>query len=508
MLLAENSVILQQYSDAKDEMHDFLLSIRATKNDRFDFTRSLKQIYCFSPESPVPSLQRVYEQKDIEKTFKKIDKLKIDEKCNYYIVKNSFKSVYRRKEELFSLDNIVFDIDNHTESDFKRLDANIDRLISLLDTDYKDKFPEFNVVYTGRGVQVWVGLISFRAFPSIVEKYERICEHFCEFLDKIIKENEIDLEIDAGPSKDATRMLRLPCSYNTKRPDFKVAWKHRTDKKYALYDFFDEFSIEQPVLFDFSAMPKVTETKKEKSADKPQNSPSNKEEKVSEGVGKGSRYKGDTPDKANFTNLGYKRMSFIEKLVSDANGDCEGRRNNLLMLYYSSALIVADRESAVNKTLYLNSRFTKPMPKPDVDKIFKYADKHGRMHFTNKTFFELCGATNFQKLGYISQTSKEYERENARQKKKERNIRIHTLSAEGMSLRQIAKEVGCAVNTVRSVLAEPMPEQTLPASEQHTEETVTIITPPAFINNTLTEDTAGAYADNSALSVNVSIDDS
>lgn len=490
MLLGKKNSKMNKRIKITPDIQEFLKVIKS--DDSFGF--GAKQIYCKCKNDTEDYFKCLhwYRQKDMSEAFEKINELYIRSDCNYYITKNSFIANRRRAEYLFSLDNIVIDIDQHEEKySFAEIDYEINKLLYLLDNDYQGKFPEFNVVYTGRGVQMWIALGTIPVTKYNKLRYEFICKYFCGVLNDIITDNEIELGVDINASCDMSRVLRLPYTFNPKRPDFMTSWEHRTDRRYNFDEILEEFPID------------ISELKTNKAKR------TNKEKKVSESLdSRSGKYKGDTPDKENYIPMAHKRMAFIEQIVADAHGECEGRRNNLIVLYYSSALIVMEREKAKSVTHRLNERFSKPLPRNEIEDKFRYIDKHGRMHFKNTTFFEMCAVSMRQRLDYIAQSSKEIERENARQKKKERNILIHTLSAEGMSLRQIASEVGCAVNTVRSVLAEPMPEQTPPASEQHTEETITIITPPAFINNTLTEDTAGAYADNSALSVNVSIDDS
>ena len=58
----------------------------------------------------------------------------------YYITKNSYSGNVRTTENLFSLDNIVIDIDNHSASP-QIVDRETERLLYFLDNDYDGKFP-------------------------------------------------------------------------------------------------------------------------------------------------------------------------------------------------------------------------------------------------------------------------------------------------------------------------------------------------------------------------------
>lgn len=501
MLLGKKNSKMNKRIKITPDIQEFLKVIKS--DDSFGF--GAKQIYCKCKNDTEDYFKCLhwYRQKNMSEAFEKINELYIRSDCNYYITKNSFIANRRRAEYLFSLDNIVIDIDQHEEKySFAEIDYEINKLLYLLDNDYQGKFPEFNVVYTGRGVQMWIALGTVPVTKYNRLRYEFICKYFCGVLNDIITDNEIELGVDINASCDMSRVLRLPYTFNPKRPDFMTSWEHRTDRRYNFDEILEEFPID------------ISELKTNKAKR------TNKEKKVSESLDSRSgdgrcsgKYKGDTPDKENYIPMAHKRMAFIEQIVADAHGECEGKRNNLIVLYYSSALIVMEREKAKSVTHQLNERFSKPLPRNEIEDKFRYIDKHGRMHFKNATFFEMCAVSMRQRLDYIAQSSKEIERENARQKKKERNILIHTLKAEGMSLRQIASEVGCAVNTVRSVLEKPMPEQeqTSPASEQPTSDTasdVNVTYSVIFKIPALNEQTSRACADNSASSVNVSIDDS
>ena len=78
-------------------------------------------------------------------------------------------------DELFSIDNIVIDLDVH-DADWTlkkyatELDYYTDKLIYIITNDYNGQFPEFNAVRSGRGVQLWIGLVSFFGACCRVQK--------------------------------------------------------------------------------------------------------------------------------------------------------------------------------------------------------------------------------------------------------------------------------------------------------------------------------------------------
>ena len=458
--MPKNSTNAEHISNAYD-IYKFICSIKATTN----FGGGTRQIYRLGAEDKYPRCIGYFKQHDNEAIFNRVLELFFTPDANYYITKNSFTCNRRKNEFLFSFDNIAIDIDKHPDPknkgeklDFNKIDRDIDRLVALLDAEYKDKFPEYNVVRTGRGVQLWIGLQScYAQNPTNRRLYDYATNHFIEFMKGVLEEHQIDLQVDEGATRDIARILRLPYTYNQHRKGFKAYFKRRTDKKYDLQTIAEEFGIEIPVLEEQKATNKAKSSSKGTNKKKTR---SNKAKKSSAATGEARKPKdsgGRTipePIPDLLKPMAYKRLALIDKVVADNKGRCTGRRNNILLVYYSSAVIVMDRSEAKERTFAMNERFTEPLSEADVNKVFKSADSDckGRMYFKNKTVLEMVGANGFERLTFGVDSAREIERATARKKKAERNARIVELSEQGMSLRAIAEELGIAVNTVRSAL--------------------------------------------------------
>lgn len=138
-------------------------------------------------------------------------------KSDYYISANTFKNFNRAKANLFSLNNIVIDIDNHldiftsetSEIFLARLKEFINENIILC--------PNI-VVFTGRGIQLWYCLeaISYRYIYTYQNVANELIKHIQElFLDEFPHEFE-GLAVDKTASANAAGYYRLPFTTNTK----------------------------------------------------------------------------------------------------------------------------------------------------------------------------------------------------------------------------------------------------------------------------------------------------
>lgn len=417
------------------DLQDFFATIAPSANFGF----GAKQIWTFN--NGYPRLIKFFRLDETEQTA---DNLFFRKDKDYYITKNSFIADKRDSDCLFSIDNIAIDIDKHTGTDYAEIDYEIDRLIYILDNDYQGKFPEFNIVRTGRGVHLWIKLESFAAKSlSIKLLYNMICGYFCDSIAEIIAENDIQLTVDRTASVDATRMLRIPTTYNQARKGFKAVWEHRTDRVYSIQELMQEFPIDL-----HKEAPRKPQTQ------------------------------ADNDNTADFKAMHVKRTSFIESLIADNNGDCCGKRDKLLLLWYNHAVMIMDNQTAADKLHKLNKRFTEPLKPSEIKLITNYIDTHGHLKFKTATFFDWCECTLKQRMEYTSNSQRELEREEARKRKAQRNAEIHTLKAMGLSVRKIAQTLGCSPTTVQAVLkAEPIPCRSaeLNVSELGIEDSVEIL---------------------------------
>ena len=371
----------------------------------------------------------VFFHQNCNETKTRIGSVRFVRSNDYYISKNSFFADRRTKDALFSFDNIVIDIDMHKGNiTTEELDFQTDKLLYILQCDYKYKFPAFNLVRTGRGIQIWIGLQSFSALvEAFRRRYTTVCEYFCNLLDTIIEENNIPLEVDHGASTDATRLARIPYTYNQHRRGYKTVFEELTNIRYSL-DEIQEFITESP-----------------KKLQKRQKNTKNCE----------------------FTALNKKRIRFIEHIIEKTNGNCKGRRENLAWLYYNAMIQTTDNKTAIKKLKKLNNSFKKPLPTAQINAIItEYERKQekigktgingytetGYYKINSKKFLDILEATPKERQFYIESTSREIERKAARTKKEERNALIIMLYRKRKDIGYIATRAKCSESTVRRVI--------------------------------------------------------
>lgn len=411
---------------------DFVHCISATPQS----ANSFKHIYVMNrsedKETP-PKLMLFYNQSvnlDIGTNpntakvgFEDIRTITFHTYLDWYITKNSFVGNIRTTKNLFSFDNIVIDVDNHSDIGKKALRKEIRKLVACLQSKDLD-FPEFNVVYTGRGVHIWIGLVSFTARKGIMQRlYTTFCEKLCDIVKKVIQDNNISLDLDEGASKDMCRFVRLPYTTNTKTNNKRTMFKKLTDRRYTVDELCQRFDMKRAN----NDEKKETQTTPKKS---------------------GINYNID------FSSLLIKRMNFIEKIVADCNGNCIGRRELLLHHYFNVCQQIFSEEKAIEMTEQLNVQFSEPLQSSALQAIFRekiYAYK-------SSSFLSGINATFEERKLYLSTTGRQSERDKAKKAKEERNQKIVELRKNGFTQQQIADEVGCHVDTVANVLKKYKPE--------------------------------------------------
>ena len=443
-LLEENSMREYQPVNIDIKMiernsHHYKLSEKAKEFCQFisatpEYADSCKQIYSHNKGKNIVKLLSFFKQNGEGNSFEFIHTTRFYRHLDYYVTKNSFFANERKTENLFSFDNIVIDVDNHAKENEAeltkaQLDKNIEKLLIGLKAEELN-FPEFSTVHTGRGVQIWIRLESFSAIPDVMKRlYDTICRKLCGIVEKVIEDNNINLTVDIAPSVDATRMLRLPYTWNTK-VDRKATFEKCTDRRYGLTELCERFGIKR----------KSEDKKKDKQKSEP----------------KPMEWTVDTP-------LLYKRTAFIMELSTINNGYCKSRRNSMLYLYYNYCLQLYDISNAQMKLQQLNNSFKEPVKQSQINTIFREFEEKSQKEspfykYSKAKFLDELNLTASERLMYTNFMSREAERAEAREAKAKRNQTIVTMWEQGYTQQQIADEVGCHVDTVANVLKKYKPE--------------------------------------------------
>lgn len=343
---------------------------------------------------------------------------------NYYITKNSFIRNIRKSEYLFSFDNIVIDVDNHDSGiTVEQTTIEVNKLIKCLDNT--SDFLKYSIVRTGRGVHLWIRLESFSARTDSLNKlYNTFCEKLCDVVERVITENSINIKVDRGATTDTARLVRLPYTYNTKAIKengkyFKTTYEEHTAKKYSLDELCAFFNI-----------------KKAKNTDKPI--------KVKKSKSKAKLCVQE--EEKNYVGLHIKRVSFLENIVKN-NPNCTSRRNNLIFCYYASCFKLYSIEQAQDLAIRLNNSFTDPLPRSELHATFRSVEKSNH-NISIRKVFNLINATEEEIALYNTFAKRRKQREQAKERKQERNQTIRELSEQGVRVKDIAKQVNCCKDTV------------------------------------------------------------
>lgn len=421
---------------AERNSHHYKLSENAKEFCRFisatpEYANSCKQIHSHNKKKDIVTLLNFFKQNDEGNSFEFIHTTRFYRHLDYYVTKNSFFADGRKAENLFSFDNIMIDVDNHDEPALttRELNKEICKLLSCLRAKELN-FPEFSTVHSGRGVHIWIRLVSFSAIPDVMKRlYDIICRKLCDIVEKVIKENGINLEVDIPATVDASRLVRLPYTWNTKA-NRKATFEKCTDRRYGLTELCERLGI------------------KRKSEDKKKDNPQS-------GL-KPREWTANTP-------LLYKRTAFIMELAKLSNGYCNGRRNSMLYLYYNYCLQLHDFNTAQIKLQQLNNSFKEPVKQSQINTIFREFEQKSQTNdpfykYSKAKFLDELKLTVSERLMYTNFMSREAERTEAREAKEKRNQTIVTMWEQGCTQQQIADEVGCHVDTVANVLKKYKPE--------------------------------------------------
>ena len=440
---------LKTYDNQK--LADFCHFIAATE----EFRKSYR-ILCYQNKNPkyIPYLRKMEtswceanyfyqgewaEGNKHEDIAERINSICFYEGKDYYITKNSFRKSRRSAKNrktgqmestLFSLDNIVIDLDMHDkEATFEEIDREIVKLFRVLFREKEKEssaLPRFSfAVKTGRGVHLWIRLESFSA--KLTNGYRHFVRQIIAELKAILSFEDIKLDIDEAASINPAGVVRLPYTSNSKRPGYETqlhVFYEESPYRYTYQELSEMYPISKPV-----------RQEKQNAKD-----PNLLEEKT----------KSHSHDTGSLTG---KRVKFLEWLIEDRGGWCEGYRDLMLHHYYNALVQITDRSTAQEKLSNLNQKFTSPLSEKDIQyNIVKPIDKKGFYKYTNQRFLTDIGANSKERQHFEEKNQKQLEREAARQKKADRNAQIRLLAENGYTREEISKKANCSVKTVTAVL--------------------------------------------------------
>lgn len=381
-----------------------------------NFAGGARQIYTMQGE---PQLVTWFRQQPSE-IAAAVERLYFYGDSAYYTTKNSFFADKRQSKYLFSLDNIVIDVDCHDrELSDREYKYYSDQLCYVLGEDNGGRIPEFNVCRSGRGLHLWTALQS--ASAKIQPYYSLYGGMIADRVQAVCKEIGSPFTVDTAATVNAAGLVRLPWTINQAVGRIAEFEKY-TDRRYSFEELQELCALNingsSGKLFEKSHGRRCKET-----------------------------------DRAAYLPLNRKRLNFLESIISNDN-EQTGRRDLLLFAYINAAFqLSGSAEFALSQGVKFNSQYSEPLSIGEIRTIHKYIVDRGGLDFTVKRFFEFVQATVTEMSLYNSTISdREAQRAANRQKKAERNAKILFLHSQGLSCRQIAAECGCSKDSVSRLI--------------------------------------------------------
>lgn len=421
--------------------------------------------------------------------------------CNNYLSVSTFKNGKTRSEwNVKEVKRLYVDMDAH-ENPINLDEAKLLRDYILENWLDGEELPEPSyVIFSGRGLQFLFTLTGCNNVPEW-QRYQSALLNACQKLLEELKHHSLseasivadEHNVSIDMLKDAARVMRVPDTKNQKvNVDTELLYENEANE-YTLNELNTTFTA-----FSDDNLPTIEEkkTKKKTKSDKGKKKKT-KSEPTERNVDMSNI---DMDDKQivdpNFLkiieNTIKPRLFDLETLIRVRNeaGIDDGYRNNLIAIYIPTLVSCGYKNDYVVKEAHrINSLFNKPLKRAEVNDWLNSCLKKkeivnadgvkgvGRVYyrFYTNTIIEKLQITPEEqekmqvlcdeKLKKKRNREKNKERQNANRRevykektadkckaKEERNKRIHELSADGMSARQIAKQLGVNVSTVSRVL--------------------------------------------------------
>ena len=474
--------IIQTTEDDELELMQFLLTIKSGDNNNgknYTVFRALKRpsldddLIVTMPVQNKQIQNNLSELANLDTFYFSINSFKKyrSEDKEYNINGKSFNplEVRNREANLNMINCIAFDIDFKDNEEF----VNIDYVKENAEKILKPTF----IINSGNGCHIYYNLYNLDFICNSDEKLIRIAS-YRELCKNIANEfARYNIKCDPAVVGDASRILRLPTSYNTKNGEVKKTSIYYSDTSiiYRFIDLKKQFRISEE---------KVKEIVK--TANKQIKAVNNKYGVIENGF--------TTPkkelNKKRKTQYKYTKQ-MIENRLSDikmfvcVKKHYEGRRNNLLFLVY--AMLVYnnelgytdfDCEKEINE---INQLFDVPLKQKEVDNIIKYKDallyniSLGNIYeTTNQTWVDYLGLTEIDQTYSLEIMSakeaerrapllrerfnkEQYEKESNRRKDNkenkinQENFEIKILSNKGLNVRQISDLLNYSVGKVKII---------------------------------------------------------
>ena len=415
--------------------------------------------------------------------------------CNNYLSVSTFwNGSSRRESNVKEVKRLYIDMDAHDNP------INLDEaklLASYMIDNWFDEceLPEPSyLIFSGHGLQVLFTLDGCNSVPEW-KQYQTALLSTCQNLLKDLKDHSlseasvvaVEHELEIDNLKDAARVLRVPNTTNYKPNqeyvDVKLLYSNE-DHAYKLNELSENYTA-------FSNDNLGVKKEKKKTQKKIKSEPTEREVDLS-GIDMDEKQGIDPHFFEIIEKTIRPRLSDLETLIRLRNeaGIDAGYRNNLIAIAIPTLVSCGYKnEDVVKEAHRINSLFNKPLKNAEINDWLNSCLKKkeianadgvkgvGRVYyrFYTNTIIDklqitkeeqdsmrvLCSEALKKKRSRDKQKDiqnanrREVYKEKTAEKRKakeERNKRIHELSSDGMSVRQIAKQLGVNASTVSRVL--------------------------------------------------------
>lgn len=345
---------------------------------------------------------------------------------NVYWTPNSFKSHNRGVASIVQLNAFYVDLDCYKVGMTKELALHALNIV----LDDNNLFKPTLIIDSGNGLQlIWkIEGVPVRS-ASVMKLWNRIEKEICSRL----------IMLGADPaSTDASRVLRVPETYNTKK---------------------NQYNLTNIVAFDSSAIYQMRDFQVELLPDLP------KERKAVKTGRKSNRNPGTVTHLFNTYTLNKARLRDLETLLTLRDYDVPEMRNTILFLmanFIENGQLEVDKEDYLAKT---NNSLKTPLNKQELTIIIRNTD--GKYNYKNTTLIELLQiSAEEQKQMKTLLSDSEYNRRQRierkkryepikhqnKKKKEERDQKIMEMLANNKTHVEIATELNITTKTVQRVL--------------------------------------------------------
>lgn len=364
-------------------------------------------------------------------------------RCNYYITANKISGTQRNQASLFSLDNLVIDIDQHEGTTSQHTKHLCQQLLWRFHHDAPEQVPPpTSIIFTGRGLQLWwhIQAIHQKCKTYYDEVRDAYLNYFQDLISNSTWEDFSPLTVDSMASSNGVGYFRLPETFNTKVAIPTEILEINPQNTYILQD-----------------LVKLVKAHPQAPPPKPPLVPQQTQHFSQT----------ELSILKNINTLAFfrtKQLITLRNLRNAAMGAEE--RNNFCLILYSTLLPALGAELAWEKLEHFNQDFKIPMTTKELKNVIISSKSKGGYKYSNKKIIEFLHITPEEQekiclfpanapFSPITPIVDHPARRAASQLQKEnRNAQILTLADQGKTIQTIAETLAISAPTVAKIIKE------------------------------------------------------